>query len=558
MIRLNSRAMRLFVPVISSLLLISCSAHKSVLYITDFNISPDSGADATVPFRNALEECRRQGADTLKLAPGRYDFWPDNAVRREIFVSNTSSEEECPSKVKTLALLVEDQQNLVIDGCGAELIFHGKQTMLSIIHSKNITIENLDIDCLRPCGSEMVVEKVEDGSVTVRFKPDSWFEIDDKGQIELVGEGWKTVHAFCIEYDPVADRMLYSDCWDALHDGRAEQIDEHLVRFAVEDTGIFTVGNTLTIRDHYRDEVGILNLENDGVTFRNMGIRYMHAIGAISQFSKDVTYDHVCCEPKEGSGRVLASSADFLHFSGCAGKVRVLDCRFSGAQDDPINVHGTYLRIEEKVSPRELKLRFMHGQTYGMRAFWKGDTVSFVNSATLLSKSLGVVADMQMLSSKEVLLTLEEDIPDNIVPVEDFVENLTWTPELEVRGCRFTRTQTRGTLVSTPRKVVIADNEYIRTGMHAILIAGDASGWYESGAVKDVTITGNRFIDCACGGDGAVICIDPTNRIVDPQHPVHTGIVIENNYFETYGNPVLSSKSAEVRMENNEIKTMTR
>lgn len=558
MLHLRNKAVRMLAPAIASLLLVSCGSHKSVLYITDFNISPDSGADATVPFRNALEKCRKSGADTLKLAPGRYDFWPDNALRREIFVSNTSSEEECPSKVKTLALLLEDQNGLVIDGCGAELIFHGKQTMLSIIHSRNITIENLDIDCLRPCGSEMVVEKVEPGCVTMRFKPDSWFEIDGNGQIELVGEGWKTVHSHCIEYDPVADCMSYSDCWDSLHDARAEQVDEHVVRFDVKDTGIFTVGNTLTVRDHYRDEVGILNLESEGVTFRNVGIRYMHAIGAVSQFSKDVTYDHVFCEPKEGSGRILASSADFLHFSGCAGKVRVLDCRFSGAQDDPINVHGTYLKIVEKVSPRELRLRFMHDQTYGMRAFWKGDTVSFVNSATLLAKSLGVVSDMQFLDPKEVLLTLEEDVTGDIVPEEDFVENLTWTPEVEIRGCRFTRTSTRGTLVTTPRKVVIEDNEYIRTGMHAILISGDASGWYESGAVKDVTIRGNRFTGCPCNGCDAVISISPTNRIVDPQHPVHTGIVIENNCFETYGNPVLFSKSAEVRMENNEIRTLTR
>ena len=541
------------VALILGLICTGCG-QKSVLYVTDFNISPDSGTDATVPFRNALEKCRELEADTLKLAPGRYDFWPDNAARREIFVSNTSSEEECPSKVKTLALLVEDQKNLVIDGCGAELIFHGKQTMLSIIHSRNITIENLEIDCLRPCGSEIVVEKVEPGRVTVRFKPDSWFEIDGRGQIELVGEGWKTVHSHCIEYNPVTDCMSYSECWDSLYDGRAEQIDDHRVRFDVEDSGIFTVGNTLTVRDRYRDEVGILNLESEAVTFRNVGIRYMHAIGAVSQFSRDVTFDNVRCEPREGSGRILASSADFLHFSGCAGKVRVLDCLFSGAQDDPINVHGTYLRIEEQVSPKELRLRFMHNQTYGMRAFWEGDTVSFVNSATLLSKNLGVVKDMRLLNKMEVLLTLEDEVPDNIVPVEDFIENLTWTPEVEIRGCRFTRTSTRGTLVTTPRKVVIADNEYIRTGMHAILISSDASGWYESGAVKDVTISGNRFIDCACGRNDAVISISPTNTVEDSQHPVHTGIVITGNYFETHGNPVLFSKSAEVRMENNEIR----
>lgn len=550
------RTSRIFAVLLALPFAVSCCSHQNVISITDFGVLPDSGKDATLSFRQALEECRETGADTLRLAPGRYDFWPENAVRREIFVSNTSSEEECPSKVKTLALLIENQKNLTIDGCGAELIFHGKQSMLSIIHSKNITIENLEMDCLRPCGSEAVVEKVEPGHVTLRFKPDSWYEINDEGRIELVGEGWKTVHWHCVEYDPLTDHMTGSDCWDFISEAKAVELEPSLVRFDVSETGYFTEGHVLTVRDRYRDEVGILNLESEGVTYRNVGIHYMHAIGAISQFSKDVTFDNVYCEPKEGSGRILASSADFFHFSGCSGKVRVLNCRFSGAQDDPINVHGTYLRIDEKVSDKELRLRFMHDQTYGMQAFWKGDTVSFVNAATLQTKSYGVVADVKQLSRKEVLLTLENDVPEDIVPVEDFVENLTCTPEVEIRGCRFARTNTRGTLVSTPRKVVIADNEYIRTGMSAILISGDASGWYESGAVRDVTISGNRFIDCS-HSDGRIrpiIFIDPTNRVEDPLHPVHTGIVITDNYFETYGTPVIFSKSAEVRMENNTVR----
>ena len=537
-----------------AVLAISCNGRPNVASISDFNIQPDSGQDVTAAFRSALEACRKKGVDTLRLSPGRYDFWPDNAVRREIYVSNTSSEEECPSKVKTLGVLIEDQENLVIDGCGAELMFHGKMTMLAIIHSRNITVENLEIDCFRPGGSEIVVEEVEPGSVTVRFKPDSWYEIDDNGRIALVGEGWKVEHPHCIEFDPETGHMTYSDGWDMLSEGHAEELEPSLVRFDVADAGLFTVGNVLTVRDHYRDEVGILNLESWGVTFRNVGIRYMHAIGAVSQFSRDVTYDHVYCEPREGSGRILASSADFLHFSGCAGKVRVLDCRFSGAQDDPVNVHGTYLRIDGKLSAKELRLRFMHPQTYGMQAFWKGDTVSFVNAASLQTKSFGVVADVQRLSDHEVLLTLENDVPEDIVPMEDFVENLTWTPEVEIRGCRFARTSTRGTLVTTPRKVVIADNEYIGTGMAAILISGDASGWYESGAVKDVTITGNRFIGCNYSGSNrAVITIEPTNRITDPEHPVHTGISISGNYFKTGDTAVRFSKSAEVVMEDNDI-----
>ena len=36
--------------------------------------------------------------------------------------------------------------------------------------------------------------------------------------------------------------------------------------------------------------------------------------------------------------------------------------------------------------------------------------------------------------------------------------------------------------------------------MSAILIEGDAEGWFESGPVSDVLIEGNIFVDCAYNG----------------------------------------------------------
>ena len=75
--------------------------------------------------------------------------------------------------------------------------------------------------------------------------------------------------------------------------------------------------------------------------------------------------DKVKCMPREGSGRLLAASADMMHFSGCSGKVKIIGCYFAGAQDDPINEHGTKLRAVEKINTRTMNLRFMHRQSYG-------------------------------------------------------------------------------------------------------------------------------------------------------------------------------------------------
>ena len=79
--------------------------------------------------------------------------------------------------------------------------------------------------------------------------------------------------------------------------------------------------------------------------------------------------------------------------------------------------------------------------------------------------------------------------------------------------------------------------------MSAIFISGDAKNWYESGAVKDLTISNNRFIDCAYnnGSKVAVILIEPTNSADD--EPVHETIRIISNRFESEGREPVISKS---------------
>ena len=511
--------------------------------VSDYGAIADSGQDAVPAFRAAIDACRESGASVLRLDPGQYDFYPDSATRREIFVSNTSSEIECPSKVKTIGILLENLDGLTVEGSGARLVFHGKQTQIAIIHSRGITLKNLEIDSFRPGGSEMVVESVESGRVIVRFKKDSWYEISPSGEISLVGEGWKTLYPHCIELDAESGHMRYSGNWNKLLGARACELKPGLVAFELADTQSFKVGNTITVRDRIRDEVGMLNLESSDITFSGLGVHYLHAIGIVSQFCRNVAVENVRFEPSDDSDRILASSADFLHFSGCAGRVRVVGCRFSGAQDDPINVHGTYLAVKEIVSPREAVLRFMHHQTYGMQAFWPGDSVSFVNANSLQTLALTTVDSVCRLSDREVLLAFHDDVPKEVTSDGWVVENLSWTPEVEIIDNFFTRTSTRGTLVTTPRRVEIRGNTYLKTGMSAIYISGDANNWYESGAVKDVTISNNRFIDCAYNGSpgGAVISIEPTNTV--DSLPVHGTIRILNNSFETPGKVPVYSKS---------------
>lgn len=531
---------------------------QDTVYVADYGIRPYSYENQTSRMQTVLDDCRKLQAKVLVFEKGRYDFWPEGAIRRNLFITNTSTEKECPSKIKTLGILLENQKNLTIDGQGSTLMFHGKMTMLSMIHCEDITLKDLHIDCERPGGSEITYTKVDDKGVEVKFHRDSRYEINN-GTLHLFGEGWRSNRNHCIEYDPENEHFYYSQGWNTLAKAKAVEVEPGVVRFATPASFRPKVGNTLTVRDIIRDQVGMFILESKDVTLQQIGMHYMHGLGIVSQYTRNITMDEVHCTPREGSGRILASSADFMHFSGCSGKINILKCRYAGAQDDPINVHGTNLRAVEKLDDRSLVLRFMHGQSYGYNAYFKGDTVVFVRAATMERFASATVQEVKRLTDRTVQVTFDRSVPKNLELNHDVVENMTCTPEVEVRGCHFTRTSTRGTLMTTPRKVVIADNTYYKTGMSAILIEGDAEGWYESGPVKDVLIENNTFIDCAYNGgpEKAVIALHPSNRVVDADRPVHRNVRILNNKFVTWGNPVLYAKSTEgLVFRNNVVETL--
>ena len=534
----------------------SAQVGRDTVYVSEFGVKPYSYENAARGIAAALEACRERGARVLAFDGGRYDIWPEGAARREWFISNTSTEIECPSKVKTVGVLIEDMHDLTVEGNGALLMFHGKMITVAVAHSKNIVLKNLHIDFERPGMSEMRVVAHDAEGTTVQFHPDSRHEVDGTGHIHLFGEGWRSNIFHCLAHTPQNDHLNYSRAWDWLRSSRATDLGGGRVHFATPEEFAPAVGEHYSVRDVIRDHVGMFIYESSDIELRDMGMHYMHGLGIVSQYTRNIKMQSVTCAPRTESGRLIASSADFMHFSGCSGRVSVLDCYFSGAQDDPINVHGTNLRIVGCPAKNRAVLQFCHGQSYGFKAFSERDSIAFVNAATMERRSFAVVKRVKPLSDRLVEVVFDRPLPAETVVGSDCVENITATPEVEIRRCFFTHTNTRGTLMTTPRRVVIADNVYCKTGMSAILIEGDAEGWFESGPVCDVTIENNTFIDCGYVGGpaNAVIALHPSNTVIDPERPVHRNVKILNNKFVTFGNPLLYAKSTGgLRFEGNEV-----
>jgi hypothetical protein len=177
------------------------------------------------------------------------------------------------------------------------------------------------------------------------------------------------------------------------------------------------------------------------------------------------------------------------------------------------------------------------------------------------SMGVGVIATFRSIDNENFILVFKETIPKEL-EIGDALENLTWSPDLFVSNSHFKSCRARGLLVSTPGKVVIENNTFESSGS-AILIAGDANNWFESGAVTDVFIKNNVFTELCntssyqfCEG---IISIYPEIPVLnETTPPFHKNIRIENNEFHPFDYPVLFARSVDgISFKNNSITRST-
>ena len=502
---------------------------------------PAGKGDMTPTLQAAITQAGQQGGQPviIRLQNADYHLYRKSATARLYHASNTTSEKENPDPTKHIGLWLKGLENVTIDGQGARLITHGEITNFVIDSCRNVTLRDFTLLSADPTVPEMTVLSVDDQGMTTRINPSSDYRIND-GKFSFVGESWTLSAGIAQIYDPVQDIVWRS--WSPLAGiRRATELGKDTVRFDYGKRPDVLPGQIFQMRDGYRDEVCGLIQYSRNVTLEDLHLTFLGNFGIVSQMSEDLTFRHLTLEPEEGSGRTCAGFADFLHISGCKGRVTMEYCRFSGSQDDPINVHGTHLAVTGFTGPEQLTVRYMHHQTYGFQSFFPGNEVELVDPHTLLPVASFKVKEARMTSPREIALTLDKPLPASLRVADKWVvENVTYTPEVVIRHNYFTRVPSRGILMTTRRKVVIEDNTFHRMQMSGILIADDARSWYESGPVKDVTIRNNRFLECAT----PVIFIWPEND--KNQGCVHRNIRIENNFFRlNKGTDAIVAKSVE-------------
>lgn len=486
-----------------------------------------------------------QSGDTITLKKGAvYHVRPeDSFALTGYYCTNSAKKEENPNGFRSTALYLKEKRNITVDGNGATVMVHGKMTPFLLDGCENITIKNLTVDYACPTMTEFTVLKNEKGVCELCFAPRARFrtqgchlffcgETADNGQPYWENES-NGAKRYAKVYDPTSDSFLDFDK-NKLTFTALEEIDGRTLRVTFADRNVgLKPGQTVQTRSIVRDQVGALFQRCKRLRFENLRVKFMHGLGMVAQFCD--TVDFCGCDFTPGEGRTNASTADFFQFSGCRGQLTVENCRAWGAQDDYVNVHGTHLRVIEADPPqRRMTVRFMHPETWGLQAFEPGDRLEFIRWDTLLPYAETAVTACETINDTDILLHVDQPLPEALALNADVVENASATPELTVRGCDFGATWGRGVLCTTRGRVLIENNRFHHLAGPALVIEDDCNFWFESGYTRDVAFRNNAVIGCNTADyyeDAPVICCSP--KVLQPVEGrfVHGRLTVEGNRF---------------------------
>ena len=534
-----------------------CSAKHHQISVKDFGLTPESkNASAhIVDIIASIKNIAKKGDKvTLSFPKGVYNFHEEGSFERVYYISN--HDQDNPKKV---GIAIEDIDNFTLEGNGSDFIFHGRMIPLAILRCKNSTFKNFEIDFKNPHIAQSTIISSDANGIV--FKPAPWVEYKvENGAFITSGEGWTGKVSSGIAFDHKTRRIIYntSDIGLNLTD-LVQNTDGTIVAPNWKDNRLKD-GNVIAMRQWKRPTPGIFISHNKDTHILNVKVHYSEGMGLLAQMSENITLDGFgTCLRSDDDPRYFTTQADATHFSGCKGKILSINGLYEGMMDDAINVHGTYLKIVKIIDRNTVIARYMHSQSWGFEWGMVGDKVQFVESKKMElidgQNSVDAITPHdipQIKGAKEYKITFKDEIPTAIVEGGAYgIENLTWTAKVRFENNIIRNNRARGSLFSTPKRVVVKNNLFDHTSGSAILLCGDCNGWYETGACRNIVIKKNKFINALTSMfqfTNAVISIYPEIPNLKEQVKYFHGgtkkaVRIRNNYFYTFDNPILYAKS---------------
>ncbi len=535
------------------------AATSKVFKLEHYGVLPNTGANMSALVNKAIQQIMAEAGNNntvvIRFKKGRYDFYPEGAVQREYYISNHDQDNP-----KTVGISLEQYENMIIDGQDADFIFHGRMLPIALVDNKNVSLKNIHIDFEQPqiCQVEILENDLASGTITYKTAPWVTYSIKDS-VFYNTGHQWKMHPTAGIVFEKDSKHIVYNTSDIAVGTKKVIEIAPGVIKALNWKNDKLKPGMVVAMRSWQRPNPGIFVHKGLNISLSNITVHYSEGMGLLAQLTENIYLDqfNVAFRGKNDP-RYFTAQADATHFSSCKGVIIAKNGLYENMMDDAINIHGTYLKVLKKIDKNTIIARYMHGQAYGFDWGYMDDSVQFIQSKTMeLYEGKNSIASIEVLRKeandpiREFKIVFTQTLSDEIDPtVLDLgIENLTWTPKVEFTHNIVRNNRARGALFSTPQRTIVSNNLFDHTSGTAILLCGDANGWYETGSTRDILIRKNTFINALTSNfqfTNAVISIYPEIPDLKNQKKYfHSNIKIENNTFETFDKPLLYAKSVD-------------
>ncbi|KKX51547.1 hypothetical protein [Sphingobacterium sp. IITKGP-BTPF85] len=362
---------------------------------------------------------------------------------------------------------------------------------LSLVENQNLSLKNLHIDFEQPqiCQVKILENDTQAGTITYQTAPWVTYTIKDS-TFYNTGEGWEMKPTSGIAFEEKTKHIVYNTSDIAVGTAHVAEISKGIIKAFKWKNSKLIPGTVVAMRSWHRPNPGIFVHKGKDTKLENISVHYSEGMGLLAQLTENIYLEKFNVSLRgKNDPRYFTAQADATHFSGCKGVIISNNGLYENMMDDAINIHGTYLKITQKLDNKTVLAKYMHEQSYGFDWGYATDSVQFIQSKT-----------MELWDNKNSIQSIEVIRKKDSDPIEDFkivftkplddyidptkldigIENLTWTPKVEFKGNTVRNNRARGALFSTPQKTVVENNLFDHTSGTAILLCGDSNGWYET------------------------------------------------------------------------------
>ena len=495
--------------------------------------------DMTPIIRSALKNVKDKDLKIV-FKKGTYKFLPEYASSEYRRITNHGN------GLKKIAFSLDGFDSVEIEGAGSEFIFHGQIAPFEFYNNKSVKVSNITIDWDIPFTFVAEVLAVNEKQGYRDVKP-----VKGDHQWDLKGGKIRFPNVDGFSYDYLGSTLA----WDknekrVVHGG----IDSKSKSDNVEDLGNGVLRIHEKLKNHppigsltsskgdrethrYAPAFQVKNSKN--IVFDNVVIHHALGMGFLFEKSEDIQILNSGVYLRDGSERLISTTADATHFANCKGDILIENSRFENMLDDGANVHGTYTIVDKIIDSHTVLVKFGHFEQTGFEFTGQGDEIWFIHQPNTKRENINIVESVNIINENYTQIKFKDSLPKQLTK-GDLLENKTWNPTFTMRKTIIKNHRARNVVLKTPLKTVIEDN-FFSSMMSSILFRGETFFWYESGAVEDVLIRNNTFDYVAYAGKPhAVLNITPRLSTSFNQDEIYDrNIRFENNTINSFGNRIV-------------------